>query len=184
MDKRVKWSWTSALVGAASVVAATAVIIAKPKDPVIDLISVDLTSFMVKFPSVEANLLLTVHARNPNFAPAHYSPTTVSIFYDGSLLGSADIAAGSQPPWSCQVLRLPARLDGVKLAHHAGRFFSDVARREMVFDAAVDLAGDAQVMWWHRKFKIHVDSRVTMDPIILDVVDQENKSQLEFSYMW
>ncbi|KAK4765088.1 hypothetical protein SAY86_026178 [Trapa natans] len=185
MDKKgVKWSWTSALVGAASVAAATAVILAKPKNPVIDLISVDLTSFRLKFPSVEAQLLLTVHASNPNFAPAHYSPATVSIFYAGSLLGSADVAGGSQPPRSCRVLRLPARLDGVKLAHHAGRFFSDVARREMVLDAAVDVAGDARVMWWDHKFKVHVDSRVTMDPVILDVVNQENKSQLEVSYLW
>lgn len=184
MGKGVKWSWTSALIGATAAAAATAVILAKPRDPVIDLISVDLTSFKLKFPSVEAELLLTVHARNPNFAPAHYSPATASIFYDGSLLGSADLAAGSQPPRSCRVLRLPARLDGAKLAHHAGRFFSDVARREMVLDAAVDVAGDARVMWWDHKFKVRVDSRVTVDPIILDVVDQENRSQLEVAYTW
>ncbi|OWM73646.1 uncharacterized protein LOC116198707 [Punica granatum] len=184
MGKKFKWSWTSALIGAASAAAATAVILAKPRDPTFDLISVDVTSFKLKFPSVEAELLLTVCATNPNIAPAHYSPTTVSIFYDGSLLGSADVAAGSHPSKSCQVLRLPARLDGGKLAHNAGRFFADVARREVVLDTAVDVAGDATIMWWDRKFKVHVDSRVTVDPVFLDVIDQEHKSQLEVSYLW
>lgn len=95
------------------------------------------------------------------------------------MLGSAEVEAGSQPPKSCQVLRLPTRLDGLQLAHHAARFFADVARREMVLDATVDIEGAAKMMWWDHNFKVHVDSHVTVDPVFLDVIDQENKSELE-----
>ncbi|KHN21157.1 hypothetical protein glysoja_006636 [Glycine soja] len=44
---------------------------------------------------------------------------------------------------------------------------------------AVDIAGTARVMWWDHNFKVHVDSHVTVDPVFLDVIDQENTSELE-----
>nr|XP_025641266.1 uncharacterized protein LOC112736145 [Arachis hypogaea] len=180
MDKKVKWSWTSALIGAASAVAATAVLSAKPKDPTFHLISINFTSFKLNLPTIlDAELVLTVHVTNPNIAPIHYSSTAMSIFYQGSLLGSAAVAAGSQPPRSCQLLRLPARLRGLELAQHAKCFVADVARREMVLDAAVDISGTARVLWWDHNFKVHVDSHVTVDPVFLDVIDQENTSELE-----
>ncbi|XP_004140159.2 uncharacterized protein LOC101218134 [Cucumis sativus] len=179
MGKKRNWSWTSALVGAASAIAATAIISAKPKDPTFHLISIKFTSFKLKPPVVDTELILTVHVTNPNVAPIHYSSTAMSIFYEGSLLGSAQVDAGSQQPRSCQVLRLPARLDGLKLAHHGSRFISDVAKREMVLDASVDIGGFARVLWWSHKFKVHVDSHLTVDPVFLDVLDQENTSQLE-----
>ncbi|KAE9463373.1 hypothetical protein C3L33_04727, partial [Rhododendron williamsianum] len=103
----------------------------------------------------------------------------MSIFYDGSLLGSAHIDAGSQPAQSGRILRLPARLCGLELAHHAAKFVSDVRQREMVLDAAVDIHGAAKVLWWDHKFKVHVDSHVVVDPVFLDVIDQENKAQME-----
>nr|GMD73840.1 uncharacterized protein LOC109192908 [Ipomoea batatas] len=92
----------------------------------------------------------------------------MSIFYAGSFLGSARVEAGSQPPRSCQMIRLPARLSGLELAHHAKNFLADVARREMVLDAAVDIEGAAKLLWWDHRFKVHVDSHVTVDPIFLD----------------
>ena len=152
MGKKVKWSWSSALIGAASAAAASALISAKPKDPTFHVISISLTSFKLNLPVLDVELTLTVHVTNPNIVPIHYSSTTMSIFYDGSLLGSAEVQAGSQGPHSCQTLRLPARLDGVQLAHHAVKFLTDVARREMVLDAAVDIGGTAKVLWWHHKF--------------------------------
>jgi LEA14-like dessication related protein len=179
MGKMVKWSWGSALVGAASGVAATALISAKPKDPTFTLISINLTTFKLNLPVLDAELLLTVHVSNPNIVPIHYSSTTMSIFYEGSLLGSAQVEAGSQEPHSCQTLRLPARLNGLELAHHAGRFIADVARREMVLDAVVDIAGTAKVLWWDHKFKVRVESRVTVDPVFFEVIDQDNKSEME-----
>ncbi|QCD88031.1 uncharacterized protein LOC114168964 [Vigna unguiculata] len=179
MGKKIKWSWSSAIIGAASAVAATAIISAKPKDPTFHLISINLTSFKLNLPLLDAELLLTVHVTNPNIAPIHYSSTSMSIFYEGSLLGSAQVQAGSQPPRSCQLLRLPARLHALQLAHHAKRFLQDVARREMVLDATVDISGIAKVVWWDHNFKVHVDSHVTVDPVFLDVIDQENTSELE-----
>lgn len=183
MVKKRHWNWTSFFIGAASATAASALVVARPKDPTFNLVSVDLTSFKLNFPVVEAELLLTVHARNPNITPAHYSSTTMSIFYDGSLLGSADISAGSQPPNSCQVLRFPARLGGTELASRAGRFFADVAKREMVLDASVDVSGTARLLWWSHRFKVHVDGRATVDPILLDVIDQEIRSEMQISYL-
>lgn len=179
MGKKVNWSWSSAVIGAAAATAAATLINAKPKDPTFHLISVSLTSFKLKFPVLDAELVLTVHVTNPNITPIKYSSSTMSIFYDGSLLGSAPVKAGSQPSRSCQLLHIPARLDGLELAHHAAKFFADVAKREMVLDAKVDIEGVAKVLWWDHKFKVHVDSHVTVDPVFLEVIDQENTSQLE-----
>ncbi|XP_002523824.2 uncharacterized protein LOC8271936 [Ricinus communis] len=178
-SKKVKWSWSSALIGAASATAVTALLNAKPKDPTFHLISISFTSFKLNLPVLDADLLLTVHVTNPNITSIHYSSTSMSIFYDGSLLGSAQVEAGSQPARSCKLLRLQARLDGLQLAHHASKFFSDVAKRQMLLDAKVDIEGAAKVLWWDHKFKVHVDSHITVDPVFLDVIDQENKSQLD-----
>ncbi|XP_052186888.1 uncharacterized protein LOC127797786 [Diospyros lotus] len=179
MGIKVKWSWTSALVGAASATVATAIITAKPRTPTFDVISISITSLKLNFPVVDAELMLTVHVTNPNIAPIHYSSTEMSIFYAGSLLGSARVDAGSQAPRSCRLLQLPARLSGLELSHHAAQFITDVGRREMVLDAAVDIEGAARVMWWEHKFVVHVDSRVVVDPVFLDVIDQENKAEME-----
>lgn len=179
MGRKVRWSWSSALIGAASAGAVAALFQAKPRDPTFHLISISLTSFKLNIPALDAEVILTVHVTNPNVAPIHYSSTTMSIFYDGSLLGSAEVAAGHQPPRSCQLLRLPARLDGMELAHHASKFLADVAGREMVLDARVAIEGTAKVLWWDHRFKVHVESHVTVDPVFLDVIDQENRSELE-----
>ncbi|KAL3850291.1 hypothetical protein ACJIZ3_012173 [Penstemon smallii] len=179
MGKDRKFSWTSALVGAAAATATALAISSKPRHPTFRLISIDLTSFKLNFPVLDAEVILTVHVTNPNVVSVHYPNTAMSIFYAGSLLGSAPVQAGSQPPRSCQLLRLPARLSGLQLAHHGKRFLSDVARREMVLESTVDIRGAAKVMWWDHKFKVHVDSHVIVDPVLLDVIDQENDSQLK-----
>ncbi|KAI4386125.1 hypothetical protein MLD38_004085 [Melastoma candidum] len=179
MGKKVRWSWTSAAVGVATATAVTAVLRARPRDPTFHLVSINLTSLKLNLPALDAELVLTVHVTNHNAVPVHYSPAVMSIFYSGSLLGSARIEAGSQDANSCRLLRLPARLDGLELAHHAVDFVADVARREMSLEAKVDIAGAARVLWWDHRFKVHVDSHVTVDPLLLDVVDQENRSELE-----
>ncbi|KAL2899417.1 NDR1/HIN1-like protein 13 [Bienertia sinuspersici] len=178
--QRRNWSWPSAIVGATAAAVTAALITAKPRDPAFELISIDLTAFKLNFPSLDAELILTVHVTNPNIAAIHYDSTTMSIYYDGALLGSAQMEAGSQPARSCRLLRLPARLSGLELvAHHATRFMADVANREMVIDAAVDVDGAAKVLWWDHKFRVHVESRVSVDPVFLDVVDQENSSEMD-----
>lgn len=188
MGKKGKFSWTSALIGAAAATATTAVIFAKPKLPAFRLVSlsalqVKLTGAgageKVKFPLIEADLILTVHVTNPNILPVRYSATSLSIYYGGSLLGWAQVPAGSQPANSCQLLRLPARLNGVGLAQHAKRFIGDVKMRKMVLDAEVDISGWAKMILWGPKFKVHVDSQIVVDPVLLDVIDQENVSTMK-----
>ncbi|CAL1367207.1 unnamed protein product [Linum trigynum] len=178
--KLPRWSWASFLAGGASAVAAAALLRAKPQDPTFHLISINLGSFKLNFPVLDADLTLTVHVTNPNIVPVHYSAATLSIYYDGSLLGSARVESGSQPARSCRLIRLPGRLDGLELAQHAKRFLNDVASREMVLDARVDVGGTAKVLWWwDHRFAVHVESKVTVDPLLLDVVDQENKSKID-----
>ncbi|XP_073151103.1 uncharacterized protein [Henckelia pumila] len=179
MAKEKKFCWGSALVGATAAAAAALVLSAKPRDPTFHLISIDLTSFKLNFPVLDAETILTIHVTNPNVVSIKYSDTNMSIFYAGSLLGSAPIQAGSQPPRSCQLLRLPARLSGLQLAQHGKKFLFDVGQREMVLDSTVDIKGAAKVMWWNHKFKVHVDSHVIVDPVFLDVIDQDNKSHLD-----
>ncbi|PON65438.1 Late embryogenesis abundant (LEA) hydroxyproline-rich glycoprotein family [Parasponia andersonii] len=126
MGKKVKWSWVSALINAASAMAVTAIIVAKPKNLNFHLISINLTSFKLNFPVLDIELIPIVH-----------------------------------------------------LAHHVNWFFSDVAKREMVLGAVVDIEGTTKVLWWDHKFKVHVDSRLIVDPVFLDVIDQEHRSELE-----
>ncbi|PIA59169.1 hypothetical protein AQUCO_00400200v1 [Aquilegia coerulea] len=179
MDKKVNWSWTSAVIGAASATATAVIILGRPKDPTFHLTSISLTSLKLNLPLLDAELILTVHVTNPNIVPINYSATQMSIFYDGSLLGSAHVEAGSQPARSCQLIKLNGRLDGIELAHHAKKFLADVAKREMVLDAAVDIEGTAKVLLWSHAFKVHVDSHIVVDPVFLDIIQQENKSALE-----
>uniref|UniRef100_A0A7C8YUR8 Water stress and hypersensitive response domain-containing protein n=1 Tax=Opuntia streptacantha TaxID=393608 RepID=A0A7C8YUR8_OPUST len=130
-------------------------------------------------PALDAELILTVHVNNPNIVPIKYDSATMSIFYNGSLLGTARLEAGSQSARSCRLHRLPARLSGLELAHHVNKFLSDVAKREMVLDASADVDGVAKVWWWRHRFRVQVESHVAVDPVFLDVIDQENKSQMD-----
>lgn len=175
--RRVRWSWGSAAIGAASTAAAAALIAGRPRDPTFHLISINLSSFQLNLPFLDLELVLTVHVTNPNLVPIHYEPATMSIFYDGSCLGTAQVQAGSQPPMSCRFLDLHAQLNGVQLAHHATKILSDAVRRKMSLDASVDIAGTARVLWWHHRFSVHVDSHVVVDPIFLEIINQENHSE-------
>ncbi|XP_057548705.1 uncharacterized protein LOC130827103 [Amaranthus tricolor] len=191
MGKKFNWSWSSALIGATAATATTVFFLAKPKVPKFRLVS--LTALQIKFknpthqehndkakfPRLDADLILTVHVTNPNILPVRYSDTSLSIYYDGSLLGSAHVPAGSQPPNSCQLLRLQARLNGQELAQHAKRFIGDVTKRKMVIGAEVDICGWANTILWGPRFKVHVDSRIVVDPVLLDVIDQDNESTLQ-----
>ncbi|KAK4408430.1 hypothetical protein Sango_0424000 [Sesamum angolense] len=73
------------------------VISSKPGTPPSISCSIDLTSFKLNFPVLDAEMILTVHVTNPNVVPIHYSDTDMSIFYAGSLL-RLPVQAGSQPP--------------------------------------------------------------------------------------
>lgn len=175
-----RWSWGSALAGAATTAAATALVLCRPRDPRFELISISLSAFHFRPPAaLDIGLTLTVHATNPNVVPVRYGPSTVSILYGGAHLGTARLDAGEQPATSCRLLHLPARLDGVELAHRARALLSDVARRHMELDAAVEIAGEAAVLLWSRPFSVRIDSHITVDPVFLEVVDQENRLEMQ-----
>ncbi|GAB2233944.1 hypothetical protein Droror1_Dr00003174 [Drosera rotundifolia] len=174
-----RWSWTSAIIGAATTAAAAAILIAKPKDPTFSLISINLTKLHLNFPFLDADLILTVHSTNPNIVSVRYSSTTMSILYDDSLLGSAIIDAGEHAARSCRVLRLPATVKGMELASKGKRFLEDLGKREMELGTEIEFDGVARVGWWGRRFRVKVDSRVVVDPVLLDVIEQENRSKIE-----
>ncbi|TVU04549.1 hypothetical protein EJB05_47663, partial [Eragrostis curvula] len=178
---RRRWSWGSALVGAATTAAAAAVVVCRPRDPSFELISISLSTFHYRPPaSLDLGLTLTVHATNPNVVPVRYGASTVSILYAGAHLGTARLDAGEQPATSCRLLHLPARLDGVELAHHARDILADAARRHMELDAAVEIAGEAAVFrLWARRFSVRINSHITVDPVFLEVVEQDNRSQMQ-----
>ncbi|PIN00481.1 hypothetical protein CDL12_27016 [Handroanthus impetiginosus] len=150
----MKFSWGSTLVGGRS---GACHLLEATRDPTFHL-NGDATKVVLNFPVLDAEMILTVHVTNPNVIPIHYFETAMSIIYSGSLPGSA--------PWP------PAGSSSEEVSRR-------VARREMVLDSILDISGAAKVMWWGHKFKVHVDSHVIVDPVYLDVIDQENQSKLE-----
>jgi len=49
----------------------------------------------------------------------------------------------------------------------------------MELDAAVEIAGEAAVLLWSRPFSVRIDSHITVDPVFLEVVEQENRSEMQ-----
>ncbi|CAA6667595.1 unnamed protein product [Spirodela intermedia] len=144
------WSWASAAVGAAAATAIAAVIHGRPRDPTFHLISIELSSFKLNLPLLDVELVLTVH-----------------------------VLPGALDPSSCRVLRLPARLPGLELAHHAKALLAAAVRREMTLRATVDIVGTARVLFWVHPFSVHVESHVVVDPIHLDVIEEESRSETQ-----
>ncbi|TKY57962.1 Late embryogenesis abundant protein, LEA-14 [Spatholobus suberectus] len=162
--------WNSIIIKAVTVVIVTTSILKKPKDPTFNLVSTYFSSLKLNYSLLEADLFLTFNVANPNIVPAHYSSITVSIFYEGSFLGSTDVQGDSQPPESNVQLHLLAYLPELELADHATRFVHDVVRRRMVLDVVVDVVGTSRVFCWEYPFKVRVDGSVDVDPYFLDVL--------------
>ncbi|ERN13022.1 uncharacterized protein LOC18441259 [Amborella trichopoda] len=186
MDATIGWTIAIGTTTAAVVALAIA---ARPRDPTLSLLSISLSSLHVGFPTtpippipvLDLELTLTVSVTNPNLVPVTYSPSTMSIYCDDTLLGQAKVAAGSQPARSVRTLQLWAQLDGLKLTHRLARLMRDVIRREMELKAVVRIEGEAQLLIWKHPFVIHVDSNVVVDPLFLEVLDQETRSKLDLS---
>ncbi|CAN6439165.1 unnamed protein product [Victoria cruziana] len=175
---------------AAVIAGAAAVVMAvRPKDPQFELLSIDLTGFRLRFeppsliPLLDMELTLTVHATNPNVVGVQYSPSTMAIFYRGSLLGKAHVCAGEQRRNSCRILHLPATLSGLEIAHQLAALASDLARREMELAAEMRIKGSANLLAWAHRFQVDVHSRIKVDPLLLDVVEQENRSHLQLTLL-
>lgn len=50
----------------------------------------------------------------------------------------------------------------------------------MELDAEVEIAGEAAVMlFWARRFSVRIRSHIVVDPVFLDVVEQDSSSQMQ-----
>ncbi|KAF3778220.1 hypothetical protein EJ110_NYTH41889 [Nymphaea thermarum] len=165
--------------------AAALVLAVRPKDPQFELLSINLTGFRLRFeppsllPLLDIGLVLTVHATNPNVVGVRYSRSTMAIFYRGSLLGEAHVCAGEQRRNACRILHLPGKLNGLEMAHQLAALASDLARREMELAAETRIKGWANLLGWAHRFRIDVHSRLKVDPLLLDIMEQENRSRLQ-----
>jgi LEA14-like dessication related protein len=132
---------------------------------------------------VDVSLTLFIKVINPNVTPIQFSSTVMDIYYKGTLLGQAQVDSGSQEAKSEQVMEVPAKLDGLEMTNHLKDLFADVAKREMMLHSVVTIAGSAVVWKWKHNFEVHVDSDLKVDPVFLDVLDQENRVHLELEPM-
>nr|WIW57629.1 late embryogenesis abundant protein LEA59 [Pinus tabuliformis] len=141
----------------------------RPRDPVFEVLSIDLKGFKLGFntdsfipvPVIDVELSISVKVTNPNVAPIEYSCATMCIYYRDSLIGQAQ-ANG----W-------------IGGKQHLKDLAKDVKKREMCLKSVVSIKGVAKVWKWGHKFEVDVESLIKVDPIFMDVIDQENKAHLQ-----
>lgn len=159
----------------------------RPRDPVFEVLSVHLKGFKFRFNTeslipvavIDVELSISVKVTNPNVAPIEYSSTIMSIYYRDSLLGQAQVPAGNQGANCSEILELPAKLDGLEVRDHMIDLAKDVTKREMCLKSVVTIKGVAKVWKWGHKFQVNVESKIKVDPIFMDVIDQENTAHLQ-----
>lgn len=159
----------------------------RPRDPVFEVLSIDLKGFKLRFNTdslnpvavIDVELSISVKVTNPNVAPIEYSSATMCIYYRDSLIGQAQVPAGNQGANSSEILELPAKMDGLEVKHHLKDLAKDVTKREMCLKSVVNIKGVAKVWKWGHKFEVDVESQIKVDPIFMDLIDQENKAHLQ-----
>lgn len=159
----------------------------RPRDPAFEVLSIHLKGFKLRFNTdslipvavIDVELSISVKVTNPNVAPIEYSSTTMCIYYRDSLLGQAQVPAGNQGANCWEILELPAKMDGLEVKQHLKDLAKDVTRREMCLKSVVSIKGVAKVWKWGHKFEVAVESQIKVDPISMDVIDQENKAHLQ-----
>jgi LEA14-like dessication related protein len=159
----------------------------RPRDPVFEVQSITLSGFNVRFTTesalpmavVDVSLTLFIKVINPNVTPIQFSSTVMDIYYKGTLLGQAQVDSGSQEAKSEQVMEVPAKLDGLKMTNHLKDLFADVTKREMTLNSVVTISGCAVVWKWKHNFEVHVNSDIKVDPVFLQILDQENRVELD-----
>ncbi|KAI5064308.1 hypothetical protein GOP47_0020978, partial [Adiantum capillus-veneris] len=117
----------------------------------------------------------------PHVLPIEYTSTIMDIFYHGDLLGQAKVEEGSQGANSQEVLEVPAKLDGLEMTNHLKKLLSDVRKREMILHSVVTIKGNARLWSWTHQFEVFVSSNIKVDPIFLDVLEQENNVHMELA---
>lgn len=159
----------------------------RPRDPIFEVVAINLQGFNLRFCTdspmvmavVDVELILSIRVTNNNVTPIEYTSTIMDIFYHGQLLGQAQVKEGGQEAKSSKVLDVPCKLDGLELTNHVKDLFADVGRREMNLHSVVTIAGWARVCNWTHNFEVHVTSEIKVDPIFLNIIDQENKVEME-----
>eukprot|EP00897_Mesotaenium_endlicherianum_P001574 jgi/Mesen1/1444/ME000132S00379 len=158
-----------------------------PRDPVFEVLELQLKGFKLRWCTdspllvavVDVELLLRIKVTNKNVVGISYGETTMDIFYRDTLLGQAKVPAGSQGPRTQVINDLPARLDGLQITNLVTGFLEDFAKREMSLTSLVTISGEANVFPIKHPFKIHVHSEIVVDPIFLDVKEQDNQVKME-----
>jgi len=89
------------------------------------------------------------------------------------------VPAGSQGANCSEILEVPAKIDGVEVTQHLKDLVKDVRRREMDLRSVVNIKGSARLWKWGHKFEVAVESHMKVDPIFLEVIEQENRVRLE-----
>uniref|UniRef100_A0A0D6R2Z7 Water stress and hypersensitive response domain-containing protein n=1 Tax=Araucaria cunninghamii TaxID=56994 RepID=A0A0D6R2Z7_ARACU len=159
----------------------------RPREPVFEVICINLkglklrvsTESLLPLAVIDLEVIISIKVTNPNVAPIEYKSTVMDIYYRGSLLGQAQVPAGSQGANSSEILEVPAKMDGLEATQHLKDLAKDVAKREMTIRAVVTIEGSAWMWKWGHRFAVRVDSEIKVDPILLDVIEQENKVHLE-----
>lgn len=161
----------------------------RPRDPIFEVVSIAFKGFKFRFCTdsplllavIDAELVLSIKVTNPNILPIEYTSTVMDIFYHGDLLGQAKVEEGSQDANSQEVLEVPAKLDGLEMTNHLKDLISDIRKREMTLHSVVTIKGNARLWKWTHRFEVLVKSNIKVDPIFLDVLEQENNVHMELA---
>lgn len=160
----------------------------RPKDPVFEVLAINLKGFKLNVNTdslnplafIDVELSMSIKVTNPNLVPIEHKSTVMCIYYKDSLLGQAQVPEGSQEANCSEVLEVPAKIDGMEVTQHLKDFVKDVSRREMDLRSVVNIKGSAWFWKWGHKFEVIVESHIKVDPIFLNVIEQENKVHLKF----
>ncbi|KAM0827023.1 hypothetical protein ACQ4PT_068466 [Festuca glaucescens] len=176
------WSWGAALAGAATTAAAAGVLVCPAEGP-----------------ELRAHLHRPVHLpfpppggaghrahphrprHNPNVVPVRYGASTVSILYGGACLGTAQLDAGGQPapraacstsrpgstPWRWRTTRGP----------------SSPTSRAGTWSWTPSWRSSARLLCCSGRAASpsRIDSHIVVDPVFLEVVEQDNRSEMQLS---
>lgn len=159
----------------------------RPRDPVFEVLSIHVKGFKLSFNTdsfiplafIDVELSISIKVSNPNLTPIEHKSTVMCIYYKGYLLGQAQVPEGSQGANSSEILEVPAKIAGVDVTQHLKDLVTDVRRREMDLRSVVNIKGSAWLWKWGHKFEVVVESHIKVDPIFLDVIEQDNRVRLE-----
>ncbi|XP_062179476.1 uncharacterized protein LOC133884125 [Phragmites australis] len=166
--------------------AATAAIVLlavlRPRDPVIELLSVNATGAVprVTLPAVSIQLnvtfLLLVRVRNPNPVAFRHGAATTSLLYRGAAVGDGAVPPGTVPSRGATTVRLnmTVQADRIVAAAGIGGLIADVLAGEMEFEARTDVPGTVLLLGFvKRRVQARSQCRVVIGVADVKVRRQE-----------